>query len=113
MAYKLNITEHADELLDNLVYHLIYRLKNIQAAKHLLDCIDEIYDRLEVNPFQFTECRDFPPHPAPGGPNPHSTPRRARIPTPNPHPESPPRAPGPNPHHAPEPESPPRTRAPL
>lgn len=59
MAYKLNITEHADELLDNLVYHLIYRLKNIQAAKHLLDCIDEIYDRLEVNPFQFTECRDL------------------------------------------------------
>ena len=31
MAYKLNITEHADELLDNLVYHLIYRLKNKQA----------------------------------------------------------------------------------
>lgn len=59
MAYKLNITEHADELLDNLVYHLIYRLKNIQAAKHLLDYIDEIYDRLEVNPFQFTECRDL------------------------------------------------------
>lgn len=28
MAYKLNFTEHADELLDNLVYHLIYRLKN-------------------------------------------------------------------------------------
>ena len=28
MAYKLNITEHADELLDNLVYHLTYRLKN-------------------------------------------------------------------------------------
>lgn len=58
MAYKLNITEHADELLDNLVYHLIYRLKNKQAAKHLLDGIDVIYDRLEVNPFQFSECRD-------------------------------------------------------
>ena len=28
MAYKLNVTEYADELLDNLVYHLIYRLKN-------------------------------------------------------------------------------------
>ena len=55
MAYKLNITEHADELLDNLVYHLIYRLKNKQATKHLLDGIDVIYDRLEVNPFQ-------PPH---------------------------------------------------
>lgn len=58
MAYKLNITEHADELLDNLVYHQIYRLKNKQAAKHLLDGIDVIYDRLEVNPFQFSECRD-------------------------------------------------------
>ena len=33
MAYKLNVTEHADELLDNLVYHLIYRLKNKQAAE--------------------------------------------------------------------------------
>ena len=58
MVYKLNVTEHADELLDNLVYHLIYRLKNEQAVKHLLDSIDAIYDRLEVNPFQFPECRD-------------------------------------------------------
>ena len=32
MVYKLNVTDHADELLDNLVYHLIYRLKNKQAA---------------------------------------------------------------------------------
>ena len=36
MAYKLVITEHAHELLDKLVYHLNYRLKNEQAAKHLL-----------------------------------------------------------------------------
>ena len=59
MVYKLNVTEHADEQLDNLVYHLIYHLKNKQAAKHLLDCIDAIYDRLEINPFQFVECRDL------------------------------------------------------
>ena len=58
MAYKINVTEHANELLDNLVYHLIYCLRNEQAAKHLLDSIDTIYDRLEVNPFQFAECRD-------------------------------------------------------
>ena len=49
MVYKLNDTEHADELLDNLMYHLIYRLKNKQAAKHLLDCIDVIYDRHILN----------------------------------------------------------------
>ena len=48
MAYKLNITERADELLDNLVYHLTYRLKNKQAAKHLLDCIDVRDDVVNV-----------------------------------------------------------------
>lgn len=53
MDYKLVISEHADELLDNLVYYLLYRLKNEQAAKHLLDGIESIYDRLETNPFQF------------------------------------------------------------
>lgn len=58
MAYRLVITEHADELLDKLVYHLIYRLKNEQAAKHLLDGVDNVYDRLETNPEQFPVCRD-------------------------------------------------------
>ena len=53
MAYKLVVSEHADELLDNLVYYLLYRLKDEQAARHLLDGIGGIYDRLETNPFQF------------------------------------------------------------
>ena len=39
MAYKLVVSEHADELLDNLVYYLLYRLKSEQAARHLLDGI--------------------------------------------------------------------------
>ena len=59
MAYKLNVTEHADELLDNLVFHLVNRLKNKQAAKYLLDSIDIVYDRLENNPYQYPECRDI------------------------------------------------------
>ena len=58
MAYKLNVAEHADELLGNLVYHLIYRLKNVQAAKHLLDGVGNVYDRLETNPEQFPTSRD-------------------------------------------------------
>ena len=58
MAYKLIITEHAEELLDKLVYHLIYRLKNEQAAKLLLDGVDNVYDRLETNPEQFPVSRD-------------------------------------------------------
>ena len=43
MDYKLVISEHADELLNNLVYYLLYRLKSEQAARHLLDGIDGIY----------------------------------------------------------------------
>lgn len=58
MAYKLVITEHADKLLDNLIHHLLYQLKNEQAAKHLLDGIENIYERLEKNPLQFPLSRD-------------------------------------------------------
>lgn len=58
MAYKLIITEHAMERLDELVYHLLHHLRNEQAAKHLLDEIERIYDRLEDNPYQFPESRD-------------------------------------------------------
>ena len=53
MDYKLVISEHADELLDNLVYYLLYRLKSEQAARHLLDGIDGIYDRLKQILFNF------------------------------------------------------------
>jgi len=53
MAYKLAVTEHADELLDHILHYLIYRLKNKQAAVHLLDELEKLYDRLEENPNQF------------------------------------------------------------
>lgn len=58
MAYKLVVSKHADELLDNLVYHLIYKLKSEQAARHLLNGIENIYERLEENPLQFPFSRD-------------------------------------------------------
>lgn len=56
MGYKLVISEYADELLNTLIYYLIYRLKNEQAAKHLPDGSDSIYDRLEINPFKCCWC---------------------------------------------------------
>lgn len=58
MTYKLIVTEHADELLDNILHYLIYQLKNKQAAVHLLDEIQNIYDRLEKNPLQFPFSKD-------------------------------------------------------
>lgn len=58
MGYKLIITEKAEELLTKCIDYLVYRLKNREAALHLLDNIQEIYDRLEENPRQFPECMD-------------------------------------------------------
>ncbi|MDL2295455.1 type II toxin-antitoxin system RelE/ParE family toxin [Lachnospiraceae bacterium OttesenSCG-928-E19] len=58
MHYNLIITERADELLDERLDYLVNRLKNEQAAKHLLDGMDKLYDRFEDNPFQFADCRD-------------------------------------------------------
>ena len=58
MVYKLIVTEHADEQLDHIMYHLLYQLKNEQAARHLLDGIENVYERLEENPLQFPLSRD-------------------------------------------------------
>lgn len=58
MAYKLIITDRAEELLDQLVSHILFKFKNEPAAKHLLDGIERLYDRLEDNSYQFADCRD-------------------------------------------------------
>lgn len=58
MAYKLTVTRHANELLDNILHYLVYQLNSKQAAGHLLDEINYIYDRLEENPLQFPLSRD-------------------------------------------------------
>ena len=58
MEYKLIITEHADELLDNILNYLMYQLKSEQATRHLLDEMDNLYARLENNPLQFPLSRD-------------------------------------------------------
>lgn len=58
MGYRLNITDRAEELLDQLVNYILFKFKNEPAAKHLLDGIEQIYDRLEDNPYQFADCRD-------------------------------------------------------
>ncbi|MBO6177754.1 MAG: type II toxin-antitoxin system RelE/ParE family toxin [Selenomonadaceae bacterium] len=59
MAYKLIVTEHADELIDNLVGYLIKKLKNPDAALRLMDGLESIYERLEESPMQFPESSDY------------------------------------------------------
>lgn len=58
MAYRLNITDRAEELLDQLVNYMLFKFKNKAAVKHLLDGIDQLYGRLEDNSYQFADCRD-------------------------------------------------------
>lgn len=58
MDYRLVITKQAERMLDNLIYYLLYRIKNQQAAIHLFDSMERLYQRLEENPFQFPACRD-------------------------------------------------------
>lgn len=53
MDYKIIITEAAEQQLDNLITYLLFELQNEQAAIHLLNQVEQIYDRLEENPFQF------------------------------------------------------------
>ena len=59
MGYNLVVTEKADELIDSVIFYIMNKLKNPQAAGHLLDNIFEIYGRLEDNPFQFGDCKDY------------------------------------------------------
>lgn len=58
MAYNLTITEKADELLDEILYYLVYRLKNPSAADHLIMMIDKVYDQLEKNPLVYAISQD-------------------------------------------------------
>lgn len=58
MAYNLIITKRAEELLDDLIYQLINRYKNEDAAKRLLNHIGCIHDRLIDNLYQFPLIRD-------------------------------------------------------
>jgi plasmid stabilization system protein ParE len=59
MVYKLITTDKMEELLDEKIYYLLNVFKSEQAAKHLLNSIDEIYNNLEINPYIYRESQDF------------------------------------------------------
>ena len=58
MHYKLVVTDEMDKLLDERVGYLMKEFKSNQAASHLLDGIEEIYDYLEANPEIYRESQD-------------------------------------------------------
>jgi plasmid stabilization system protein ParE len=58
MAYKLITTDKMEDLLDEKIYYLLNVFKSEQAAKHLLNSINEIYNNLELNPHIYRESQD-------------------------------------------------------
>lgn len=59
MSYSLNITDEADELIDSIIYYLVYKLKSKQAARNLLEEIQKVYDAIAENPYLFQETEDL------------------------------------------------------
>ena len=58
MLYKLVVTDEMERLVDERVGYLLNKFKSHQAASHLLDGIEEIYDYLETNPEIYRESQD-------------------------------------------------------
>ncbi|MBO5159409.1 MAG: type II toxin-antitoxin system RelE/ParE family toxin [Lachnospiraceae bacterium] len=57
MAYNLIITDEAEDRLIKATNYILFELKNYKAAMHLYDEVENIYDRLETNPWQFPLCQ--------------------------------------------------------
>ena len=58
MHYKLVVTNEMERLLDEHVGYLLKEFGSKQAASHLLDGVEEIYDFLEKNPKIYRESQD-------------------------------------------------------
>jgi len=59
MAYRLIITEKAENDLDGIIGYIIEELCNETAAVHLLSEIERHYDILETNPHIYPVCQQL------------------------------------------------------
>lgn len=58
MVYNLIISQRAEEHMDNITGYLGEKLYNEQAAFHFVESLSDVFDNLENNPFQYSECKD-------------------------------------------------------
>lgn len=58
MVYNLIITDEGESCIDNQLQYILFKLENMQAAKHFTDSIEIIYDNIEKNPYSYAECKD-------------------------------------------------------
>jgi len=57
MAYKLLLTESAENDLDGILAYITGELCSPAAASELLDAIEAVYQHLEERPFLYARCR--------------------------------------------------------
>ena len=58
MHYKLIVTDEIEKLLNKHIEYLLNKFKSKQAASHLLDSLESLYNHLENNPFLYRKSQD-------------------------------------------------------
>ena len=56
--YELDISDRAEQDLDDIVSYIAGKLAAPQAAADFLDAVYDCYDHLENNPYLYEKCRD-------------------------------------------------------
>lgn len=57
MGYKLQITNKAEQDLDEILDYIITELCNMEAALHLADEVERHYNMILDNPYLYVECQ--------------------------------------------------------
>ena len=58
MGYRIDITQHAEELLENIIFHVAVKLSNPTAADAILDDVEKAYTELEFMAESLAFCED-------------------------------------------------------
>ena len=58
MVYRLDITQRAEELLENIIFYVAVKLSNPTAAAAILDDVEKAYSDLEFMAETLEYCED-------------------------------------------------------
>ena len=58
MVYKIKVTDRAEKQIENAIQYLAVNLKSIQAAKNLMEDINQVFALLEAFAASFSFCED-------------------------------------------------------
>ena len=58
MVYNIEVTDRAEKQIENAIQYLAVNLKSIQAAKNLMEDINQVFALLEAFAASFSFCED-------------------------------------------------------